>query len=185
MFQNTSRMPNSRFAWLTPLAGQNNSNGPWLLTDNDTFRVEQDESITKSKITVKALLDILMGVLDVDSPETQLKTEDQWQSDCKRYLIRWHKQTSDTSRLFIQQRSDYFARVELYIDDNLLVAYQEPVWPHLQRSLPTKLERLTVPSDCIRSLQAGNRQMASHQHQLPKFSANQDTNDTDENEQAA
>lgn len=183
MFLNTTRMPNSRFAWLTPLDGHNNSNGPWLLADNDTFRVEQDPTITTSKVNVKALLDLMMGVLDVDSPDTQLKTKDQWQSDCQRFSIRWHKQSSDTSRLFIQQRSDYFARIELFVDDCLLVAYQEPVWPHLQRSLPTPIERLTIPYECIKALQAGGRHSALLR--LPRCSANQDTNEPGEDTQAA
>lgn len=183
MFLNTTRMPNSRFAWLTPLDGQNNSNGPWLLADNDTFRVEQDPKTAGSKISVKALLDLMMGVLDVESPDTQMKMKDHWQSDCQRYTIRWHKQSSDTSRLFIQQRSDYFARIELFVNDLLLVAYQEPVWPHLQRSLPTPVERLTIPCECINALQAGGRHTALQR--LPQYSANQDTNEQGEDTQAA
>ncbi len=174
MFQNNSRLQVSRFAWLTPLDGQNNSNGPWLLADNDSFQVEHDSSDSISKVSVKGLLDLIMGVLDVDSPETQMKTDDQWQSKCNRFSVRWHRQDSDTSRLFIQQKSDYFARVELYIDGNLLAAYQEPVWPHLQRTLPTQVEKLSVPCDCISALQNGCKHVVAHR--VPQESANQETN---------
>lgn len=174
MLQNTSFKPYSRFAWLTPLAGKNNANGPWLLTDNDTLRLEQEPSISTIKVSIKAYLDLLMGVLDVDSPLTSTKKEDLWQSDCQRYAIRWHKQAGDTSRLFIQHRSDYFARVELFMDDNLLVAYQEPVWPHLQRSLPTQIEHLPMPMDCLQALQKGAK--CGSADQLPESSANEAIN---------
>lgn len=183
MLHNTSRTPNSRFAWLTPLDGQNNTNGPWLLADDDTFRIEQDPDMLTVKVSIKAFLDLIMGVLDVDAPDTCMKTEERWLSGCQRYEIRWHKQASDTSRLFIQHRSDYFARVELFIDDNLLVAYQEPVWPHLQRTLPTQIERLSIPTDCLHALQAGARYKPINQ--LPQRSANQDSHESADDSKAA
>ncbi|MFK7889402.1 MAG: hypothetical protein AB8B63_01200 [Granulosicoccus sp.] len=173
MFNNHSRTPNSRFAWLTPLDGHDNSSGPWLLTDDDTFRISQGMTDKITKVSVKGLLDLMMQVLDIETPTAQLKMQDEWKSICGRYNIRWHKQVSDTSRLFIQQRSDYFARIELYIDEHLIAAYQEPVWPHLQRSLPTPTERLPIPADCLQALQSARVEPGSRL--LPQTSAaNQD-----------
>ncbi|MFK7861837.1 MAG: hypothetical protein AB8B64_23690 [Granulosicoccus sp.] len=142
--------PNHRFAWLTPLQGQKSSTGPWVLCDNRTQHLENNDTPCVS-ITVNALLHLMAACFHPEELEERVDYPglDHHASECGRFEIRKSRQDSCTSRLFVQQRTDYFQRLELYVDKQLVAAYHEPVWPHLQHPHQTASLRLTVPVACV------------------------------------
>lgn len=148
-----SNKKKNRFAWLTPLSPEVTANGPWVLAENETYRYFEADETHCRKIPIDSLLLLAASVLTIPS-SSSTETRDTWKSACGRYRVEWKKQQSDSSRLFVQQAEDYYARIELFIDDALLAAFHEPVWPHLQRAPLISVDRLIVPSACLDALEA-------------------------------
>lgn len=140
---------NHRFAWLKPVEKRNHDNGPWVLVENQTQRYLPENYPDSVRVTINGMLDRMASVM-TESILGGLPGQEQcWVSDCNRFEIKWHRQKNDNSRLFVQQPSDYFARIELLIDGLTVLAYQEPVWPHLQHIRGAVVDRLYIPGDCI------------------------------------
>jgi len=156
----------NRFAWLTPLSTQGATKGPWIITDNQTCRFFETDNARCRKISAASLLALAAGVLDTASSGSDNEMRDTWTSDCGKYRVDWIKQASNSVRLFVQQKEDYYARIELYIDNALMAAFHEPVWPHLQQSTPASTDRLVVPGDYLDALEAN----AIHIKQKPELS---------------
>lgn len=147
----------SRFAWLTPLTDALSSNGPWLLAvDNASATYGAPDASGHRKVTHSFLLQRLTEVLDMSGSGEQKANSFAWQSACARFSVRWSRSESNDVRLFEQRADDYFSRLELYRDGELLVAFQEPVWPHLQAtSTPGQGNSLSIPLDCLDALELG------------------------------
>ena len=154
--QHRPHFSNNRFAWLTPLQENKASQGPWILTENKAHLYANTLDDSSRKITVDGILILIANALDFDSIRDCGIAGCEWQSDCGKYKIMWNKQKSDSTRLFVQKREDHYSRIELHIDGELVLAFQEPVWPHLQHNSPSKTSRLDIPTGCLRSLQVGN-----------------------------
>ncbi len=106
-------------------------------------------------ISAEALLNLLAsGLFAKQSQSATIDSErhDSTQSACEKFEIRRLKKTGDNTRLFVQQRADYFQRLELYVENELIAAFNEPVWPHLQH--PNTGSRLNVPLACIEFLES-------------------------------
>lgn len=144
----------NRFAWLPPLGNQDSAKGPWIIVDNQTYRyLEQDQEHCRN-ISISSLLLLAAGVLNIPNTTSSSNTQDIWNSECGRYRVARKKQVSDSSRLFVQHKDDYYTRIELFIDDASVATFHEPVWPHLQSATSTSTERLTVPGDYLDALEA-------------------------------
>jgi len=144
----------SRLAWLEPLSEQQNSAGPWRLKEyHSQWRAEQD--IQFRQVGINSLLNLVMGVLTHSSKGNSTLPDHTWVSNCGRFTVTWHKRQHDTTRLFVQDPDDFFGRVSLFIEDQLSVSFQEPVWPHLQRDTAHAVDRLVVPVECLRALTEG------------------------------
>ena len=143
----------NRFDWLPPLSNQESAKGPWVIVDNQTFRyLEQDQDQCR-KISIGSLLLLAAGVLNIPNTTASNITQDTWDSECGRYRVAWKKQISDSSRLFVQHKDDYYTRIELFIDDASVATFNEPVWPHLQRATLTSTDRLILPSGYLDALE--------------------------------
>ncbi|MFK8083930.1 MAG: hypothetical protein AB8B97_26920 [Granulosicoccus sp.] len=136
------------------MQGQRTSTGPWVLSENRTQHLENGETSCVS-ITVNALLHLLGASFHTEglSLHSNLSEHNEHQSACERFEVRRHQMDNCTSQLFVQQRTDYFQRLELYVDKQLVAAYQEPVWPHLQHQHAAASKRLTVPVACVEFLE--------------------------------
>lgn len=175
-----SDSPTHRFAWLTPLHGQKTSTGPWVLCENRTQHLDNID-IPCVNITVNALLHLLATSFNTDELDGQksVSNYDGHVSECGRFEVRKHQQDNCSSRLFVQQRTDYFQRLELYVDKQLVAAYHEPVWPHLQHPHPAAGSRLTIPIACVELLENAARELVRGYNM--SVSANQaHCDDTDE-----
>lgn len=146
---------NSRFAWLTPLAGHMNNNGPWLIVEENTSAIAQRPTEQCRKVTLRGLLQMISDVLYSTSESGSKTARSHWGSSCGRFSVRLERADSDDSRLFVQRAEDYFSRIELWLDGQLLVAFQEPVWPHLQTGNTSMSNHLSIPADCLDALEAG------------------------------
>lgn len=174
MLQKHTNAKNHRFAWLKPVGLHNYDNGPWVLVENQTQRYQPEQCPGSVKVTINGMLDRIASALPQGIMGGAPGEEQSWSSDCERFQIRWHRQKNDNSRLFVQQRSDYFARIELLIDGLIVLAYQEPVWPHLQQSSNTIVDRFFVPADCIDILDAyANANLKRNNDALSGISANE------------
>lgn len=145
----------NRFAWLTPLPGHANQTGPWLIVENNTIRPEHDSTERCRKVSCDYLLQMMIDVLDSTSQTGDEPTHTRWTSSSGHFSVLRKQGASDDSRLFVQRSDDYFSRVELYVNGELLVAFQEPVWPHLQPASPAASNRLSISADCLEALQGG------------------------------
>lgn len=154
MFQD-STSSNNRFAWLTPLPGRSNSNGPWIIAAEHTAERNTSSQPLARKVTSSALLQLVSDVLDVPTEAESKVTSSRWQSPCGRFRVNWHRSESDNTRLFVQRAHDYFAQLELLIDGQQLIVFREPVWPHLQADLAMISDGLSIPCDCLDALEAG------------------------------
>lgn len=145
----------NRLAWLTPLSDTLNSNGPWLLVEDHT-RVQARSQTASShrRVTHSYLLQRLSEVLDIPG-SCQSNPCCSWQSACGRYLVQWHRSESNDMRLFEQRADDYFSRLELRVDGQPLVIFQEPVWPHLQIGGTPGTGSLSMPLTCLDALETG------------------------------
>jgi len=137
-----------RFAWLTPMPGQQSSIGPWILCENRSQHLPNTEPECVN-ITVDALLHLLASALDASNTRTENTVE----STCGRFKAAHYRSENDSSRLFVQQRTDYFQRLELFVDGHLVVAFHEPVWPHLQRANLVDGNSLNLPQACVTMLE--------------------------------
>lgn len=151
-----SQQENHRFAWLTPLQKCKTSKGPWVLCENNidqlASRIATSDS---SKVAVGALLSLTASVSGILAAPNKSVSYNQWESACGRFAVVWHKQRNQSSRLFVQNRDDYYARIELHVDGQLAIAFQEPVWPHLHSQCSAEPDRLNLPTDCLLALEAG------------------------------
>ncbi|MGQ7846537.1 hypothetical protein ACUNV4_18795 [Granulosicoccus sp. 3-233] len=145
----------SRFAWLTPLSGHLNNNGPWLLVDEKTSTAGRQHGGQSRKVTHSCLLQMMSDVLDVGSSNQDKSLQASWTSACGRFSVNRDRGASDDSRLFVQRPEDYFLRIELRLDGDLLVAFQEPVWPHLQSGPGGMSNHLSIPIECLDALESG------------------------------
>lgn len=155
MLKSHSAHNKHRFAWLTPMPGQKSSIGPWTLCENRTQHLTHTDSDCVN-VTVGALLHLLANALNATDAHKQNSIE----SECGRFKAVHHRNESDSSRLFVQQRSDYFQRLELFVDEQLVVAFHEPVWPHLQRANLGSSTRMNIPQSCISLLETQARNSA-------------------------
>ena len=146
---------NSRFAWLTPLAGHMNNNGPWLIVEENTSAIGLQLNEQCRKITRRGLLQMVSDVLYSNSESGSKMTQSHWGSSCGRFSVRLERADSNESRLFVQRAEDYFSRIELWLDGQLLAAFQEPVWPHLQTGNTSMSNHLSIPVECLDALEAG------------------------------
>lgn len=147
---------NNRFAWLTPVSGQDNNQGPWVLVHNDTQRFAYDGSTAYRRISISGLLQFASGVLDIPKGLDQSRKQLVWKSACNRYRVEWHRHDGDGSRLFKQRPEDHFARIEIWIDKVLQAAFEEPVWPQLHESGSVTTNRLMIPTDLLTTLEASS-----------------------------
>jgi len=175
----------SRLAWLTPLQISQCFGKSWVLTYNAaSMNTSTDTPLTK--VTEDALLLLLEATVDA----TQRKTNgaegasSTFKSACGRIEVYWRQQKSTAERLFVQQASDYFQRIELLIDGRIIAAYQEPVWPHLQAPRPDILTRLMIPKDCIKLLESAATTGSRLRTQAQQV-ANSQNNDIDDQTAAA
>jgi len=154
MYPSHSANSSHRFAWLTPVQKQESSTGPWVLCENRTQHLEKGD-LPCVRVTVNALLNLLATSIHPKGLDGQneLTGEHRITSGCGRFEARQIKQNNDTSRLFVQQSTDFFKRLELYIDDELITAFHEPVWPHLQQPQHATGSRLTLPLACVDMLE--------------------------------
>lgn len=146
---------NSRFAWLTPLSNHLNSNGPWLLVENNSGSMNTTQSAKCRKVTHSCLLQLISDVLNIPTDSDSTVARARWDSECGRFSAIWSRSDSNASRLFVQRPEDYFSRMELQVWGQVVVAFQEPVWPHLQERKPLADNHLQIPIDCLDTLEAG------------------------------
>ena len=108
-----------------------------------------------TRISDNALLQMLATAFDKRERQGENTPGDDHsiRSQCNRFEARLIRQNTNHTRLFVQQKEDYFARLELYVDKQLVAAYQEPVWPHLQKPHPSSGEWLSVPQGCVTLLE--------------------------------
>ena len=108
-----------------------------------------------TRISENALLQMLATAFDKRERQGQNTPGDEHciRSQCNRFEARLIRQDINQTRLFVQQKEDYFARLELYVDKQLVAAYQEPVWPHLQKPHSSSGEWLSVPQGCVTLLE--------------------------------
>ena len=108
-----------------------------------------------TRISENALLQMLATAFDKRERQGQNTpgNEHSILSQCKRFEARFIRKDTNHTRLFVQQKEDYFARLELYVDKQLVAAYQEPVWPHLQKPHPSSGEWLSIPQGCVTLLE--------------------------------
>ena len=164
-----SQINSNRFAWLPPLSNQESAKGPWVIVDNKTDRYLEDKQNQYRKISIGSLLRLAAGVINIPNAAASNTTQATWNSECRRFRVEWKKQTSDTLRLFVQDKDDYYTQIELFIDDASVATFNEPVWPHLQRAPLTSTERLIFPSDYLDALEAS----ATSSLKQPSFINNQ------------
>ncbi len=155
--QHHAHIPNNRFAWLTPVQSTATSKGPWILTENQTHHFASTTDEQSRKITVDGLLTLLASVLNLDSAQSRYSKCNSWQSECQKYRLILNKCKGDNSRLFVQRKDDYYSRIELYNEEKLIIAFQEPVWPHLQHSSLSDIGWLDIPTHCLLSLENNTR----------------------------
>lgn len=155
-----------------------------MLCENRTQHLENLD-IPCVSITVNALLHVLAASFNTDELDgrNSVSNYDGHVSECGRFEIRKHQQDNCCSRLFVQQRSDYFQRLELYVDQQLVAAYHEPVWPHLQHPHPAADSRLLIPTACVELLENAAREL-SHTYDMTT-SANQAQRDEADDTRAA
>lgn len=147
---------NNRFAWLTPIQKCKTSKGPWVLCENRIDRCSAcSPDADTRKVAVGALLSLAASVSGILAAPGKSVNYNRWESPCRRFAVVWQKQRNESSRLFVQNRDDHYARIELHIDDNLILAFQEPVWPHLHTQSPDDPDRLNIPAQCLLALEAG------------------------------
>lgn len=155
----------SRFAWLTPLNPRSSTMGPWVLANNQTDKLVEADEPHSRKISMDSLLILAANVLKLsESSNNTNLTENQWDSICGRFSVTWQRMTGDSSRLFVQQANDYFARIELRMDDMLLAAFNEPVWPHLQRNHALNADKLFIPGDYLDALESNGMEGSRSVH---------------------
>jgi hypothetical protein len=164
-----SNAPTQRLAWLTPLSGQHTTPGGWLITHHLT----QMTTITSEehrRITASSLLQLMSGVLQIPRQSSDTSVPLYWASDCRRYTATWQRGDNLTRRLFVQRAGDYFARIELIVDGVLVAAFQEPVWPHLQKPAENAVDRLLLPADCLAALEIASMHSQHYAgYALPRF----------------
>ena len=144
---------NQRFSWLNAPAVSTAANGPWILSENKAV-TSQSPADCWVNLPAKTLLTLLgSGLTAAQSQSATIlaTTHDHAHSTCGRFEIRRLRQLGDSARLFVQQRDDYFQRLELYVENELIAAFNEPVWPHLQQSAISV--RVSVPAACIQFLE--------------------------------
>lgn len=152
MLQKPLNQSKSRLAWLTPV--QQSSIGRWQLCDTKE-RTTTTSGHDHTLISVNALLQLLDAAFNthkklLGDPNSRLVTI---KSDCGSYEASYIREERDASRLFVQNRDDCLARMELYVNKKQIVAYQEPVWPHLQSPHCSTTTRLSIPNGFIDMLE--------------------------------
>lgn len=163
--QHQAQSVNTKFAWLTPLHDSKKSHGPWILSDNETQTYSALPIDARSKISVDGLLTLLSSILDTSPLPTELESSRTITSACGLYGITSYKQGSDSSRLFVQRKEDFYTRIELYIEGKLIVSFQEPIWPFLQDQVAPYGNRLEIPNDCLNWLEKTANEACSPLHQ--------------------
>lgn len=154
--QHQHNKESSRFAWLTPLNPGSSTMRPWVLASNQTDKLVKPDEPHSRKISMDSLLLLAASVLNRSEPcSNTTLAEYQWHSLCGRFSVGWQRMSGDSSRLFVQQASDCFARMEMRMDDRLLAAFNEPVWPHLQRTQAFNPDCLFIPGDFLDALERG------------------------------
>lgn len=175
----------SRLAWLTPLQISQCFGKSWVLTYN-AAPMNTSAATPSTKVTEDALLLLLEATVDANQRNTNGADGacSTFASACARIEVHWRQQKSTAERLFVQQASDYFQRIELMIDGRMIAAYQEPVWPHLQAPRSDTLTKLMIPTECLKVLEAA----ATTGSRLPTQTqqvANSPNNDIDDQTAAA
>lgn len=125
-----------------------------MLCENHTHRLPDRQHAT-ANVTIDALLRLMATAFLESSEElgNPISTPDSYISKCHRFEIRRQKNDEDNTPLFVQQQTDYFQRLELFIDNQLIAAYQEPVWPHLQDQQSLGVSQLNLPVACMEFLE--------------------------------
>lgn len=138
--------------WLQPLASHSETNGPWLLTHDSTPALVA-KGVVCQRVSFDEFLHTLSGIVNSYENKGFNEMLPIWTSSCGTYSIMWHKERGNTSRLFVQQADDYYARIELHVNGVMRVAFQEPVWPHLQdKTRAVKNDYLSIPCKCFEEL---------------------------------
>ncbi len=161
-YQNTTKPQ-----WLQPLAGHSEKNSPWLLAHDSTPALVAKGNVCQ-RVSIYDFLHTLSGIVNNIKSKGSNEMLPIWTSTCGTYSVMWHKEQSNTSRLFVQKADDYYARIELHVNDVMRIAFQEPVWPHLQNE-SIKSEYLSIPCKCFAELEADgimpdSANSANHDH---------------------
>lgn len=140
--------------WLQPLASHSEKNGPWLLAHDTTPALVAKGTVCQ-RVSIYDFLHTLSGIVNSRENKGTNEMLPIWTSTCGTYSVMWHKEQSNTSRLFVQKADDYYARIELHVNHVMRIAFQEPVWPHLQdKSKAIASEYLSIPCKCFEQLEA-------------------------------
>lgn len=175
----------SRLAWLTPLQISQCFGKSWVLTYTSSQLIDRADTPC-TKVTEDALLLLLEATVDANQRKGHAEhgISSTFTSDCGRLEVHWRQQKSTAERLFVQQASDYFQRIELIIDGNIAAAFQEPVWPHLQAPRSETKTKLMIPTICIKLLESASKTGSRLPTQEQEV-ANSPYNDIDDQSAAA
>ncbi|MFK7854682.1 MAG: hypothetical protein AB8B79_11240 [Granulosicoccus sp.] len=115
----------------------------------------QKQNGSAHKLSTASLLELMSTAINVAPASSEPVSTSVFQSDCQRFRLISIKQKNDSKRLFVQNRNDFYTRLELYIDEILVLAFQEPVWPHLQHKTTTPIHAVELPTACLNWLESG------------------------------
>jgi hypothetical protein len=148
-------------AWLPCLEPSTTSKGPWILSDNHTARFLDGYHQPVRKITADSLLMLAASVLTIPTPTSGKVSNNSWGSPDSGYCVKWCRPAATEDRLFVQNADAYFARIELFINGMLLVAFNDPLWPHLQKESDNTNHKLTVPCHFLDAIETKCLSLAS------------------------